>query len=840
MACTEMSNRCGFSAFQLLVAAAIVFSTMSGELSAAPASNAQKRLSLQESYRRIEVVVTSDFQGECENRESVGICTFSRAAPFIAQIAARLEKHPRIISRLSLPRRELRLLFSDPQLQVQSRRLEGPPRWIVEVGYPEVLIGPIEDELPFRPYPLPSRTVHLDLDKRLPMRVSTLPDRDDDARRYNKCFAAWQREQFQQVLTLCQPIVRELNPASQVSKAARRLIGEAWYRLTETELEWSLEQALLSLKAAEESAQNEEQARYVLLAAQVCLRKGDRNRAELVLDNALSRQRGNAALYIRAEQIRILLEAGDQQGAREALMQMSSSSLGEGGVEDHNPVRANILISNGALAYEKRDYASAMSFFERAAETWPHELSKEPYPKMMWAELLYRAGRLIDARDQYLEFLRNFDGKRPSWIAKLRLLQIKAFERPKAAYNEIAELKFTEPEGEQLARLYMMNLRDIDDPLRSDNPRTVLRELGGQNLDDYPLIEWLLQSSRLELSADNLNESFALAQRIWEQFPKHPVLVESQLFFDRLLVMTADQHLREEKDQELISLYYNERPRFRSNRQRGLLLLMVARSMRKLNMLEEAARLLPQTTGDLSDGTRARAEALVELLGVYRELALQPDPSAADITKFTETLSALDRDYPTGIQRFPTVFDSFDYWMSKGYKAEIDQDLNRAKEIYLYALNGPRISPADRIRLAQRIISVYLKLPDYDAALNALRVLLQIQSEYAAQVNMPTLRQEILWRIVELHLQLEQWPQSVGALRRFIDEFPNHPYRHEALFFIGKSLLNMGDVRGAKRRWDLLYKEAPSNTYGRLAELELQMLSWQREISPRLQERLQR
>ena len=58
--------------------------------------------------------------------------------------------------------------------------------------------------------------------------------------------------------------------------------------------------------------------------------------------------------------------------------------------------------------------------------------------------------------------------------------------------------------------------------------------------------------------------------------------------------------------------------------------------------------------------------------------------------------------------------------------------------------------------------------------------------------------------------------------------------RREALFYHGFALLKIGLVRQAKKQWDLLYKEAPDDVYGTLAEEELRMLSWRESVSPEL------
>ena len=80
-------------------------------------------------------------------------------------------------------------------------------------------------------------------------------------------------------------------------------------------------------------------------------------------------------------------------------------------------------------------------------------------------------------------------------------------------------------------------------------------------------------------------------------------------------------------------------------------------------------------------------------------------------------------------------------------------------------------------------------------------------------------------------------PKEMKSIKDYVKQVESYTAlvrRREALFFLGYALLQIGDARGAKKRWDLLYKEAPKDIYGLLAEKELHMLGWREQIAPKV------
>ena len=66
------------------------------------------------------------------------------------------------------------------------------------------------------------------------------------------------------------------------------------------------------------------------------------------------------------------------------------------------------------------------------------------------------------------------------------------------------------------------------------------------------------------------------------------------------------------------------------------------------------------------------------------------------VNQFKQLVESLQR-------RYPNQFDNYDYWASLGYYHELQGDLRKAKQIYLYALNGPNMNPKERLLLGESI-----------------------------------------------------------------------------------------------------------------------------------------
>ena len=82
----------------------------------------------------------------------------------------------------------------------------------------------------------------------------------------------------------------------------------------------------------------------------------------------------------------------------------------------------------------------------------------------------------------------------------------------------------------------------------------------------------------------------------------------------------------------------------------------------------------------------------------------------------------------------------------------------------------------------------------------------------------------------------ENWPKVVSACKEFEADYPADGSLPEAQFYLGRAYGAMGLYRSAKRQWHQLSEEKGSGLFGRLAKLELEMLSWREFQLPEILE----
>ncbi|MAD61469.1 MAG: hypothetical protein CMH49_08170 [Myxococcales bacterium] len=966
---------------------------------------------LSEKYLRLEVVVPNNFSSKCTMGKKSAKCKVSVYSAELLRVFKVGTKRGINVD-ANERRKEISFNFDDERIVLQDKVLEGPPRWVIEIGYPETLIQPIEEELPFRPYKMAVQTVQL---KRPSMTVRPLSGEGADIELFNRCYQLWEEKRLKAAWAECKKIdtMFEADPSVKSSVArlkaeiiyqhlgrlsneeatSRRFIGQNLFYMgnrinhtsgTNVDIRYSItgqaQSATLSIldangqqvfkrlvdvgeagriqnttwmgvdlsesevptgsysvvvspiaapdakeaptaqtyvkglvtnfqlvnglpkllidgnlvnrsaiidpetdkpgsknpkdyfymedpnadirdgaisylkRAQEASGSNErERARYILLASDLMYKRSPNEAIQYLQD--MQGRFMDADPYLLAERARLLLLIDSHDEAKRVLDHIARLDTRQ----EH--VMGARLLALASLAYSRQDYTNATVLYDEARESFPELLMKEPGPLFQVAELYFRARRLEEARPFYQEFLDRFSNRVPHWIAKIRLSQIKSFDRPLEAANEMVSLGQTleNEEGQQLAQLYSITLASNN--VRGPSPETVLSNVSNGTPSPYVLQELWMQKARRALGEGDLQTAFDYSQKIVEKMPNSALLRDSSLFFQRVLLLQVDNLLRKNENLKLLLLFLKEKKRrFREPAVRGLLHLYVARATRELKMLELAIQDVI-SEGGLPGANDPKVSALLnlELTGVYRELIQDNDSTGeearTDINQFKQLVESLQK-------RYPNQFDSYDYWASLGYYHELQGNLRKAKQIYLYALNGPNMNAKERLFLGESIFKVYMAMPDKEKALHALKVLLLIHDEYRDQLNMPGFRAKILWKRVELNIDRQDWPSTVKSIKEYLVESQSvlsriqseqlnskdderrkellfysdldAERRREALFYHGYALLKIGLVRQAKKQWDLLYKEAPDDVYGTLAEEELRMLSWRESISPEL------
>ena len=634
------------------------------------------------------------------------------------------------------------------------------------------------------------------------------------------------------------------------------------------------DKAIELLQKAQQASNRDarERARYILLTSDL---KSERSPSEAI--EYLREQQKvfpKADSYLLAEEVRLLFKINSYDEAEKVLKEIAKLNIDS----NRENIKGSQILALASLAYSKGRYTRAATLYREAYDFYPLILSREAGPLFQAAESFFSEAQYKPAKHCYEEFKERFPDRIPHWIVQIRLEQLEAFDRPLEASSDMNLLSqnLEEPEGRQLARLYSISLAN-QSTIQMDS--STIQEIFKQVSKDaftptaYVLEELWLRQARQALKDGMIDEAFGFSQKIVKTFPNSLLLKHSRLFFQRLLLLKIDKLLREGKYEDLFILFYRDRKQLQErdgqlslygfdHSPRSLLYLYAARAARALNLYTIAIKMIERGQTD-EKYPEVYGLLVLEMAGTYRDLIQEGDSP-----------DALMREYEIKFRKFVRViktkylnkFDSYDYWASLGFYSELENNPREAKQIYLYALNGPNMTPLERIKLGESIFRVYEQIGDKEKALHALKVLLEIHNEYRDTLNMPVFRAKTLWRRVELCIELNKWPNTVKAIKQYLQESQSlmssqqtelfrlngdrqrqqelisyidllHERRREALFYHGYALLKIGLVRQAKRQWDLLYKEAQQqqgDPYGMLAEEELRMLTWRENIAPEL------
>jgi len=763
-------------------------------------------------YRRVEVLVPPDFTVECATRRRVTDCRINRRPRQLARLMLALGNTPMASLELATKKEDtiVRFRLSRPEARVQSKVLEGPSRWVLEIGEPLTLVGPIQDELPFRAYPVPTGTMRLTIP---PTQVEPSRGDSDQAKQYNMCFDFWKARRFRQAVAACEKVDRDL-PNRPTAQAATPLLGEVWYDWYKARgtSEWAA--AVAALGDAEKRTRDHElKARYAILAAKILEGQGYTGRAERRMAERTVTYRGTAAEpYVVGAQARLLMLEDDDREARKVLEKLMQ-------IPGNVPTVGDALVTLAGMAYEGRSYLLAVGLFDNVKGRWPEKIVADPAPLFQAAELFMLYGRTEEAKALYEEFLERYPQDLPNWVVHVRLAELLAHTDPKASLKAFERLasSLPETEGQDLAFLRYASLID-----RAGDRRRIIGNLRRSALSDFVMQELLVRSARHDLHAGRFRQAYESARRLWTIFPDSDYLKRSPLLFDRVLLFYTLDLLRKGRPLRLLSVYEDQKARFEANALRGEAHLLVGRALRALAMGEEALKVLQDGLGGTTEQAEpdASARLYLEIAGVLRDLD--------DTFRLGEILEYLDK-------RHPRRFDGFEYWMAKGRHARNTGRLKEARDIYLFALNGP-VKPAERALLAGEIADVYIELEDWGKAIRALSTRVDLHDRFGGERRDPT-RRDARWRVAEIEIERGNDPGTIAAVSTFLEEYPNDGARTEALYFQGRALMRVGDARAAKRVWDAVGRAGLEDVYSEAASTELEMLRWREGHARRVSER---
>ncbi len=753
-------------------------------------------------YRRIEMRVPADFTVDCRTRGQRVDCAVSAVPEAFPQLMFGL-RGGTLAGVTVRPGRgtaaTIRFNLKRDALRLQQALLVKPRRWVVEVGLPDVLMGPVQEQLPFRPYPMRTDDLGFVIP---PADIQPVPPRSEAAQQYGACYEAWLNESYRRAIEVCGRVDTDA-PDAVPGRMALKIIAESWLKVMAVEATDDLPSVIAALEAAERGVRDPlAKVRYALLAAETFESLNYLNRAELHLDTRRTAyESGPAEPYVLAARARMLMKVGDHEKARTVLEQLRA-------LPGDAPTIGRAIVALAGLAYEESAFVVAAGLFDLARSRWADAIESQPGALFQAAETYLLYDRAEDARRYYALFLEQFPETPPFWVARVRLVEIRSYTDPigaREAFQALAaELKRNE--GQDLAFLRYAEL--IDEPAAR---RRVIRDLGRDKRSEYVIEELTVRSIQQALDDGRIPRAWDVARSYWRR--ENPRLLDmAPQLFDRVLYLA----LRERIDDpiEVLRVYYRERERFENHTLRGEMHLAVGRALRQSAMYSEAVRVMQNGLG----GTTAEQEpdAAARL---YRELAavLWESEDRFRLAQIVEYLEA----------RHPKRFDDYDYWMARAHDAWWSGRLDTARDMLVYALNGP-LSTDERLDVMDTLVELYTAREEPDRALRVLdsRIALHDTEQRPMRARG---RRDARWRIAEIHLAAEAWGPALAALTVFLDEYPDDPDRIEARFLVGRCLLRLGDTTGARRQWDLAAKEAPDQTFGKLALMELELLRWRQQ-----------
>lgn len=751
-------------------------------------------------YRRVEMRVPADFTSDCRTRGRVVTCAVSTVPEEFPDLMFGLRggSTAGVTLRGARTGSVIRFDLKRGDLTLQEAILEKPRRWVVEVGRADVLMGPVREQLPFRPYPMSTDDLGMVIP---PPNIQPVPARSEAAQKYGPCYQAWREQQYRAAIDLCQAVDVDA-PDAVPGRMARKIIAESWVEVMAIEATDDLPAVTEALITAENLIKNPvERVRYTLLAARAFERLNYLNRAELHLDNRERAYEGTLAEpYLLAARARMLMKVGDQDKARAVLGRLRT-------MPGNAPTIGKAIIAMAGLAYQERAWVMAAGLFDLAAARWPGQIDDLPGALFQSAELYLLYDRVEDARRNYETFLEAFPTHEPHWIARLRLTEIQSYTEPaeaRAAFRSMAA-SLKEKEGQDLAFLRYAQLLDV-----AAERRRVISNLANGARSEYVLEELTVRSIQQHLDDGRLDEAYTVARAYWRRV-EGGLLLEAPQLFDRVLFLVA--RARAADPLRVLRMYYGDRERFEKHALRGEVHLLVGRALRELAMYAEAVRVMQNGLGGTTAAKEPDAAARL-----YRELAAALWESR-DAFRLKQIIEYLDT-------RHPRRFDDYEYWMAKAHDAWWSDKPGLARDMMVYALNGP-LTTVQRLDTMDILVELYAQQAQWDRALKVLASRIELHDE----ARLPRLdigRRDARWRTAEIEIDRRNWGPALAALMVFLDEYPDDPERLEARFLAGRCLLALGDADSAREQWDLVAKEGADGVFGKMAMLELELLRWRR------------
>jgi tetratricopeptide (TPR) repeat protein len=803
-------------------------------------------------FRRIELRVSPDFEAKCTVKGAVTQCRlselphdFSRLmvslrGSKLAAVQLKSRKKNKILVRFELRRTDLSL---------QQAVIGTPPLWVIELGPDELLMGLVQEQLPFRPYPIESAG----LPNRIPdIAILALPNTTSENKKFNRCLKFWDADELVDAQAACADLaaafdgiscggtarcfetvdtpgllpvlegqeagrgalLRELSQDfsedAQNSEAAKRtslVLAEVLNALMATDDNQGYPETANAIERAEAQADTPmEKGRYALLGVDVLERVGYMNRAEELLARKVALYSDpDLSVYFLAAQARILMQLGEGTKAKRVLRQLRE-------LKSTSPIIGLAVLTLAELGYRQKNYVSSLGLFDSVRATWPRVWGANSTAVFQTAELYMLFGRLDDAAAAYDLFQKSRVKMVPEWLADLRKTELLAARDPNLGVQKFRELALSLPKNEAQDLAFLRQASLLKD--RGERKR-LIKALSTQPTTAFVFEELVVHSIQLALEDGDLTEAFRFARGFWRRTPDADYLVRASKLFDRVLTLEMQKRLTKQDLYGVLDLFYSEEKQIRKHRRSGYLYLLVAKVLRELGMFEESLYVL-------QDGLNHKdaKEPPMTTARIYKELG-----TLLRINKDKFRLREIDSYLDT---RFPKQFDDPEYWLIRSSNMEWNgkpKDKKTAREMMVYAING-EISVDDRLILLTQLYEFDLRTGKSERAVKSLKAFID-EYDRAKRPRINDVRSDTLWRISEVWLEAQNWKKAIVSIVNFLREYPDHPNRVEARFLLGRSLQRFGDTKQARMYWDLVAREDENGVFGRLAKLEIELLDWQ-------------
>ena len=320
-------------------------------------------------FRRIELRVSPEFTARCTTKKMTTRCRLSELPHDFSRLLISLKGSK--LAAVQLKSRNKRKILVEFQvrrsdLKLQEAVIGTPPLWVIELGPDELLMGMVQEQLPFRPYPIES----VGLPNRIPdIEILPLPANTEENKKFNRCLKFWDEDSlvdaqgacadlaaafdalacggtprcFETVNTpgllpvlegqeagrgaLLLELAEDFSEDSQDSEAAKRtnlVLAEVLNALMEMDDNQRYPETANAIERAELRASTPlDKGRYALLAVDVLERVGYMNRAEELLARKVAQYSDpELSVYFLAAQARILMQLGEGTKAKRVLRQL--------------------------------------------------------------------------------------------------------------------------------------------------------------------------------------------------------------------------------------------------------------------------------------------------------------------------------------------------------------------------------------------------------------------------------------------------------------------------------------------------------------------------------------